>query len=80
MARQSLNINNDAVIALTAKLERLNKSALPSAIRSTLNDSAFLMKQKNILESAKNNMTVRNQSFFKRYTGVKRATGFKRSR
>lgn len=77
MARQSLNVNTDAVIALTAKLERLHKSAFPSAVRSTLNDSAFLMKQKNILESAKNNMTVRNQSFFKRYTGVKRATGFK---
>lgn len=77
MARQSLNVNNDAVIHLTAKLERLHKSAFPSAVRSTLNDSAFLMKQKNILESAKNNMTVRNQAFFKRYTGVKRATGFK---
>jgi len=77
MARQSLNVNTDAVIELTAKLERLNKTAFPSAVRSTLNDSAFLMKQKNILESAKNNMTVRNQSFFKRYTGVKRATGFK---
>jgi len=77
MTRQSLNVNTDAVIALTAKLERLNKTAFPSAVRSTLNDSAFLMKQKNILESAKNNMTVRNQAFFKRYTGVKRATGFK---
>lgn len=48
----------------------------PSAVRSTLSDAAFEMKKKNILESAKRNMTVRNQSFFKRYTGVKRATGF----
>ena len=49
----------------------------PSAVRSTLSDAAFEMKKKNILESAKRNMTVRNQSFFRRYTGVKRATGFK---
>lgn len=76
MAKQVFNVNTDAVIALTAKLERLNKSAFPSAVRSTLSDAAFEMKKKNILESAKRNMTVRNQSFFKRYTGVKRATGF----
>jgi hypothetical protein len=76
MAQQILNVNNDSIIALTAKLEKLNKSAFPSAVRSSLNDAAFEMKKKNILESAKRNMTVRNQSFFKRYTGVKRATGF----
>lgn len=49
----------------------------PSAVRSTLSDAAFEMKKKNILESAKKNMTVRNQSFFRKFTGVKRATGFK---
>lgn len=29
MSKQILNVNNSAVIALTAKLERLNKSAFP---------------------------------------------------
>lgn len=76
MARQVLNVNTDATIILTAKLERLNKSAFPSSVRSTLNDAAFEMKGKNILESAKKNMTVRNPSFFRKFTGVKRATGF----
>lgn len=71
-----LDVNTNANIILTAKLERLNKSAFPSAVRSTLNDSAFEMKKKNILESAKKNMTVRNVSFFRKYTGVKRASGF----
>jgi len=80
MGNQIFSVNTDAVIALTAKLERLNKSSFPSAVRSTLNDGAFEMKKKNILDSAKRNMTVRNQSFFKRYTGVKRATGFNVSR
>lgn len=77
MPRQVININTDANIILTAKLERLNRSAFPSAVRSTLNDGAFEMKKKNILESAKKNMTVRNPSFFRKFTGVKRATGFR---
>ncbi|APZ82875.1 hypothetical protein [Flavobacterium phage FL-1] len=71
-----LNVNTDANIILTAKLERLNRSAFPSAVRSTLNDASFAMKQTNILASAKMNMTVRNLSIFKKFTGVKRAAGF----
>jgi len=76
MARIGFNVNTEAVIGLTAKLERLNKSAFPSAGRSTLNDGAFKMKGKNILDSAKKNMDVKNPTFFKRYTGVKKANGF----
>lgn len=76
MGRQILNVNTNATIILTAKLERLNKQAFPSAVRSTLNDAAFAMKQGNILESAKKNMTVRNPSFFRKFTGVDRAKGF----
>lgn len=70
-----LNINTNANIILTAKLERLKKSALPNAIRSTLSDSAFEMKKFNILDSAKKNMKVKNQNFFKANTGVIRAVG-----
>jgi len=76
MANVSFNVNTDAAIILTAKLERLNKSAFPSAVRSSLNDASFAMKQKEILGSAKHNMTVRNPSFFRKFTGVKKATGF----
>lgn len=76
MANFRMNVNTDAAIILTAKLERLNKSAFTSAVRSTLSDAAFEMKKSNILDSAKKNMTVRNPAFFKRYTGVKRANGF----
>lgn len=71
-----LDVNTNANIILTAKLERLNKSAFPSAVRSTLNDAAFEMKKVNILASAKMNMTVRNPTVFKKFTGVKRAAGF----
>lgn len=75
MRNQSFNVNTDAIIHLTSKLERLNKYSFPSAVRSTLNDGAFQMKKKEILDSAKLNMTVRNPSFFRKFTGVKRATG-----
>ncbi len=76
MARQVLNVNTDANIILTAKLERLKKSAFPSAVRSTLNDAAFEHKKINLPFSAKKNMTVRNPSFFRKFTGVNRANGF----
>lgn len=75
MAVQQFSVNTDATIILTAKLERLNKSAFPNAVRSTLNDASFEMKKKNIFASAKLNMTVRNPSFFRKFTGVKKATG-----
>lgn len=71
-----LDVNTNANIILTAKLERLNRSAFPSAVRSTLNDAAFEMKKTNILASAKVNMTIRNPTVFKKFTGVKRAAGF----
>lgn len=71
-----LDVNTNANIILTARLERLKKSAFPSAVRATLNDAAFEMKKINILDSAKRNMTVRNPTVFKKFTGVKRASGF----
>lgn len=45
----------------------------PSAVRATLSDAAFEMKSKNILESARRNMKVKQPNFFKANTGVERA-------
>lgn len=73
MANFRFDVNTEGVIHLTARLEQLNKSAFPSAVRSTLSDAAFEMKQKNILESAKRNMKVKAPNFFKANTGVERA-------
>lgn len=73
MASFRFNVNTSGVIHLTSKLEGLNKSAFPSAVRATLNDGAFEMKQKNILESARRNMKVKQPNFFKANTGVERA-------
>ena len=75
MANFQFNVNTDATIILTAKLERLNKTAFPNAVRSTLSDGAFAMKQGGILASAKKNMKVKNENFFKANTGVVKARG-----
>ena len=73
----SLDVNTDASIELTAKLEKLNKSAFPSAVRNTLNKAALNMKQKGILISAKENFShVRSPYFFKKFTLVNKASGF----
>lgn len=74
MANFQFNVNSDAIIHLTAKLERLNKYAYPAAVRATLSDGAFAMKKTNIAESARKNMTVRNKTVFKKFTGVEKAT------
>ena len=67
------DVNTSGIISLTAKLEALNKSAFPSAVRATLSDGAVEMKKKNILESAEKNMKVKAPNFFKANTGFERA-------
>lgn len=69
------DVNNDAVIALTAKLERLNKSAFPSAVRNTLNNAAFETK-KNIPKVAATKFVTRQKSFFRKFSIVDKAGGF----
>ena len=69
------DINNDEVIKFTAKLEKLNKSAFPSAVRNTLNRAAFeTKKQVPIVASQK--FTTRQKTFFKRFSVVDKASGF----
>lgn len=70
-----LNVNTDAAIQLTAKLEKLHKSAFPSAVRNTLNDAAFKTK-KLIPEKASKNFTVRQKNLFSRFTKVEKASGW----
>ncbi len=71
-----LNVNTDATVALTNKLEKLPKSAFPIAVRSTLNSAAFDMKKDTILKSAKDNFVQRKPTFFKANSRVNTAKGF----
>jgi hypothetical protein len=73
MATFRFDVNTQGIIHLTARLERINKYSFPAAVRATLTDCAMEMKQKNILESAKRNMKVKQPNFFKANTGVERA-------
>lgn len=70
-----LNVNTDASIQLTAKLEKLHKSAFPSAVRNTLNDVAFETK-KLIPKKAEGNFTIRQKNLFKRMSLVQKAQGW----
>lgn len=71
----NLNVNNDKVIEFTAKLEKLNKSAFPSAVRNTLNNAAFEVK-KQLPKTAESKFITRQKSFFKRFSIVDKAEGF----
>lgn len=70
-----LDVNIDGAIQLTARLERINRSAFPLAVRSTLNDLAFESK-KIIPKKADNNFTIRQKNLFKRFILVNKAIGF----
>ncbi len=69
------DVNNDEVIGLTAKLERLHRSAFPSAVRNTLNRAAFETK-KNVPNVTQEKFIIRQRGFFRRFTIVDKASGF----
>lgn len=70
-----LDVNTDASIALTAKLEKLHKSAFPSAVRNTLNEVAFISKTL-VQKKTDDTFTIRQKNLFKRFTVVEKAKGF----
>ncbi len=69
-------IDSSAVEKYAEKLATLHRSALPSAIRNTLNKAAFNVKQGTLHDSAKKNFINRDKNFFKANSTVKQATGF----
>jgi hypothetical protein len=71
-----LNINTDAVVKFTAKLEQISRSALPNAIRNALNKAAFDVKQRTMPKEADKTFTKRQPNFFKANSRVTMAKGF----
>jgi len=73
-----LDVNMDGAIQLTARMERLNRSAFPLAVRSTLNDLAFDMKQKELGNSFKKNFKPKagSLSYYKKLNRVEKAAGY----
>lgn len=72
----SLNVNTDAAVKLTRKLERMHRSDFPLAVRGTLNSAAFDVKQSTMPASARRNFVQRKANFFKATSRTKKAEGF----
>jgi hypothetical protein len=71
-----LNINTDAVVIFTNKLEKIHRSALPVAVRASLNSAAFDVKKRTLLKETSESFTIRQKNFFKANSRVEQAQGF----
>lgn len=54
-----LHVNNSEVIALTNKLEQLNRSAFPVAVRTALNSAAFGVINKSVRQYTDGTVSVK---------------------
>lgn len=72
----ALNVNTNAVIKYTVKLEQLTRSAFPSAIRGSLNKCAYDLKTKTMPKEARNIFVERDPRFFIANSKFENATGF----
>jgi hypothetical protein len=70
------NVDTDEVIKFTNKLEKLNRSAFPNAVRGTLNGLALDVKTKTMPDQTEKDFTIRQKNFFKANSGVDFARGF----
>jgi len=70
------NVDTDEVIQFTNRLEKLNGSAFPNAVRGTLNGLAFDVKTKTMPEETQKKFINRQKNFFKANSGVEVAKGF----
>lgn len=71
-----LNIDNNAVREFTNTLEKMHRSALPSAIRGTLNKAVFYTKGTSLQKSADASFEKRQPNFFRANSRFENATGF----
>lgn len=71
-------VDTAEVEKFSKKLQIISKSALPVAIRESLNDCARDMKMKTMVESAKKSFISRtqNDNFFRANSAYQKATGF----
>jgi len=68
------NINASEVVHFTNKLEKLPRTALPNAVRGTLNSLAFDVKKDTMLKQSKRFIN-RDKNFFKANSRVEMARG-----
>lgn len=71
-----ININTESTVKFTNRLEKLHRSALPTAIRQTLNKAAFDVKQNTMPVEARASFEQRQPNFFKATSRVQMANGW----
>lgn len=72
-----LNVNADELIKFTNKLERVSRTAVPNAVRGTLNSLAFDVKKNTMPEQAGKAFVNRDKNFFRANSRVEMARGRK---
>lgn len=65
----TLNINTNEIVKFTNKLEKLHKSDMPLAVRSTLNDAAFIGRKES-LRQFRRNFILRKPEFIRSHNIV----------
>lgn len=70
------NINTDAVVRFTNALEKMHRSALPTAIRGTLNKAVYDVKTNTMPKKTDDVFAKRQPNFFKANSRFENATGF----
>lgn len=71
----AININSDAIVVFAAKLERIRKSALPVAIRRTVNSAALDVKTVTMPDESDRDFHKRKPTFFRATSKVDMARG-----
>lgn len=71
-----LRIDTSEMVILANKLEKINRSAFPVAVRNSLNSAAFDVKQRTMPSQASKAFTQRQKNFFKANSRVNMARGF----
>lgn len=71
-----ININSTALVQHTNRLEKMHRSALPNAVRNTLNNAVYDVKTNSMPKKAGATFQRRNPNFFKSQSRFENAKGF----
>lgn len=70
-----LDVNTDELVGFTNSLERVRTTAVPKAVRKTLNSAAFDVKGTTLLSVTRKKFVRRRANFFKANSSVSMAKG-----
>jgi hypothetical protein len=73
---KTFDIDNSKAVVFTNQLEKIRVSAVPMAVRETLNSAAFDVKKNTMPKSADREFINRAPNFFKANSSVEMASGF----